>query len=423
MSFDTCRKTIGLPGGASDIAPLVLFITPGRYPANVYLNQERFAYVLGHPTTRPTLLGYSISNRQIERFVVANLTMQDSNIGVAGDPSPDWSSSINVSRVYQCCESNVKSGLMNPNRRATRETTVEYWNSESKGMGHGGNTQHGTYIEMRPNSHYYVTNVRMMGSQGSSSIKTTMFDVQIRYTLFNVSREYNEPNLGEPEGYMLTHTMFDCPGASDIIAFGNHFRMWRQTTVGTASGYSGTLTGAIFIRRRREMQGSDRPSYPVESWNPPVGESLGSPPGGGWPMGAATFVNDAFWQDVHRYDITDPANPFNFKHFISFNTFELLPGSLPVKAIRDDGTHPIVAVAQFSDDSIAKRTHPLWIERSVNWLYANEYINFGDNEKIDLNHTQTPIEIEPGAKWPRDAPEEYPKAIEVTGDLPPWFKL
>ncbi len=290
-------------------------------------------------------------------------------------------------------------------------------------MGHYGNTQHGAYIEMRPDSRLVATNVRFMASNGSSSLKSTMADVQVRYCLFNVSREYDESNLGKPEGGMLTHTMFDVVGVADFIAFGNHFRMWRQTTVNTASGYSGTLTGAIFVRRRREMYGSDKPTYPIESWDPPVGEGKGTPPGGNWPGVAATFVSDAFWRDVTRYKIDDPANPFSFKHFISFNTFEVLPGSLPVKAVRDDGSHPIKAVAQFSDDNIALRTHPLWIERSVNWLYGNEYLGYGDNEKIDLNHTQTAKIVEPGAKWPRDAPEEFPKAIELTGDLPPWFKL
>jgi hypothetical protein len=29
----------------------------------------------------------------------------------------------------------------------------------------------------------------------------------------------------------------------------------------------------------------------------------------------------------------------------------------------------------------------------------------------------------PGAIWPRTLPEHFPKAVEITGDLPAWFRF
>ena len=121
---------------------------------------------------------------------------------------------------------------------------------------------------------------------------------------------------------------------------------------------------------------------------------------------------------------TDPANPFSFKHFISFNKFEMLPGSLgAVSAVRDDGTYPKRVAYQFSTANIAERTHPDWVERATNWLYGNEYLGYAANANlIQMQNTQYTPTVEPGAKWPRSKPEEFPLAIELE-ELPAWFKL
>ena len=42
---------------------------------------------------------------------------------------------------------------------------------------------------------------------------------------------------------------------------------------------------------------------------------------------------------------------------------------------------------------------------------------------VKMDVPQDVKEIEPGAKWPRTKPEEFPKAIDVNGELPAWFPL
>jgi hypothetical protein len=419
LSFASCRSRF--KGGTSDIAPLVIFFTPGRYTTqDWYIGQRRFVYVLGDANGRATLVKDELSNSNFERFVIANLHLEDVSITQA-TASTTWPSWFNVSRITQCCETNVQNGIRNPSARTVQRATIELWSMESKGMGDKGNGHHSFYLEMRPDSHLYVNNLRCMGSRGSSCVKSTNQDVQIRHSLFNVSQELNEPNLGKPEGGMLMHTAIDVVSVADTVVYGNEFRLWRQGTAGVPSGYSGVLTAGIFMRMRQELYGSDKPAYPSISWEPPQG-GAGTPPGGGWDGSAGTFVSDAFWQDVRSSPITDPENEFSFKHHISFNRFVLLPGSLVVGALRDDGTFAGEAVTQFGNLRIL-RTHPMWVERAVNFLVGNEYVGYPANARLvrtDLN--QFVEEVMPGAIWPRTLPEHFPKAVEITGDLPAWFR-
>ena len=419
LSFASCRSRF--KGGASDIAPLVIYFTPGRYTTqDWYIGERRFVYVLGDANGRAALVKDKLSNAKFERFVIANLHLEDVSIGQA-HASNNWPSWFNVSRITQCCETNVENGMSNPNTRTVQRATIELWSMESKGMGNTGNGHHSFYLEMRPDSHLYVNNLRCMGSRGSSCVKSTNQDVQIRHSLFNVSQELNEPNLGKPEGGMLMHTAIDVVSVADTVVYGNEFRLWRQGTAGVPSGYSGVLTAGIFMRMRQNLYGSDKPAYPSISWEPPQG-GAGTPPGGGWSGSAATFASDAFWQDVRSSPITDPENEFSFKHHISFNRFVLLPGSLVVGALRDDGTFAGEAVTQFGNLRIL-RTHPMWVERAVNFLVGNEYVGYPANARLvrtDMN--QFVEEVMPGAIWPRTLPEHFPKAVEITGDLPAWFR-
>ena len=420
LSFASCRSRF--KGGASDIAPLVIFFTPGRYTTqDWYIGERRFVYVLGDANARATLVKDELSNSRFERFVIANLHLEDASIAQA-HASNNWPSWFNVSRITQCCENNVQNGMVNPSTRTVQRATIELWSMESKGMGDKGNGHHSFYLEMRPDSHLYVNNLRCMSSRGSSCLKSTNQDVQIRHSLFNVSQELNEPNLGKPEGGMLMHTAIDVVSVADTVVYGNEFRLWRQGTAGVPSGYSGVLTAGIFMRMRQNIYGSDKPAYPSISWEPPQG-GAGTPPGGGWSGSAATFASDAFWQDVRGSPITDPENEFSFKHHISFNRFVLLPGSLVVGALRDDGTFAGEAVTQFGNLRIL-RTHPLWVERAVNFLVGNEYVGYPANARLvrtDMN--QAVEEVMPGAIWPRTLPEHFPKAVEITGYLPAWFRL
>jgi hypothetical protein len=420
LSFVDCRSRF--KGGASDVAPLVIFFAPGRYTTqDWYIGQRRFVYVLGDANARATLVRDELANSNFERFVLANLQLEDLSITQA-HASVNWPSWFNVSRLTQCCETQVQNGMVNPSNRTVQRTTIELWSMESKGMGNKGNGHHSFYLEMRPDSHLYVNNLRCMGSRGSSCVKSTNQDVQIRHSLFNVSQELNEPNLGKPEGGMLMHTAIDVVSVADTVVYGNEFRMWRQTTGGTPNGYAGNLTAGVFMRQRQSLFGSDKPAYPSTSWDPPQGRT-GVPPGGGWDGSAATFASDAFWQDVRSSPITDPENEFSFKHHIGFNRFVLLPGSLVVGALRDDGTFAGEAMWPFGPLRIL-RTHPLWVERAVNFVCGNEYVGYPAGAKLlAMDKNQYVEEVMPGAIWPRTLPEHFPKAVEITGDLPVWFRI
>ena len=249
LSFASCRSRF--KGGASDIAPLVIYFTPGRYTTqDWYIGERRFVYVLGDANERATLVKDKLSNSKFERFVIANLHLEDVSITQA-HASNNWPSWFNVSRITQCCETNVQNGMINPSNRTVKRATIELWSMESKGMGDKGNGHHSFYLEMRPDSHLYVNNLRCMSSRGSSCVKSTNQDVQIRHSLFNVSQELNEPNLGKPEGGMLMHTAIDVVSVADTVVYGNEFRLWRQGTAGVPSGYSGVLTAGIFMRMRQ----------------------------------------------------------------------------------------------------------------------------------------------------------------------------
>ena len=276
ISFDTCRNS-KFRGGASDVAPLVIFFTPGRHvTASWYLGVRRFQYILGDASARATVVGGTFSTARNERLTFANLTLENTNITQTKN-SADFPTWVNISRIHQCCENRYQNGYINPNTRTLQPLYIELWNWESNGMGAQSNAQHALYLEMRPDSHLWINNARFMGSRGSSSVKTVLADTQIRHSLFNVSKAYNEPALGLEAGGMLTHTPIDVTSVSDVIVYGNHFRLWRQKTTGTPNGYYGNLTAAIFFRLRQPFHGSDKPAYPSSSWNPPVGGPVRRP--------------------------------------------------------------------------------------------------------------------------------------------------
>jgi hypothetical protein len=416
MSFADCRKRFR--GGKEDAAPLVLFITPGSYSEDLYLGNRRFLYMLGDARNRPMFTRNSLGDSKFERFTVANLILNDTNIS-QGSASKQWPSWLNISRIRQYGETKAQNGVSNPNGLTEQPWHIDLWSMESQGMGHPGNTTHSLYLEGRPRSHLAIMNARFLGSRGSSAVKTTMQDVQIRHTLFSVSEIPGDVSSG-----LLMHTPVDSPAVSDLVVYGNEFQLWRGTTAGVPAGRSGILAGAIFLRLRQAMTGSDRPAYPTITWTPPTtAQTTMSSPGGGFGAGPQVFASDEFWKAVRARPITEPDHEFSFKHYIGFNRFVMLPGSMPVIALRDDGTYPADDVYQFGPMR-ARRTHPLWVERSVSFLFGNEYVGFAaDAKRLRMDANQKPKEIEAGAKWPRTKPEEFPHAVELTGELPAWFKL
>ena len=414
--FKLCRKQFKV--GNDDNAPLVLYIAPGHYSSDFFLGTKPYVYVLGDPDNRPELSGDSLDLGKFVLWQVRNLRLNGTRIGSgsANTGQPSWAI---VSNVEQCCETGDRNGISNPNGLTVQPWRWTLWSVESRGMGSPGNTVHAAYIEGRPRSTLEVINSRFLGTRGSSAIKTTMQEVAIRHSLFSVSETPGDLATGG-----LMHTPVDVPAVSRLTLYGNEFQLWRGPTAGTRPGRQGVQSGAVYLRLRKPgLRGSDTPAYPDQSWSPPLtSQATASSPGTGWDAGPATFVSDDFWKAVRRTPATDPANPLTFKHYLGFNRFVQQPGSLPVTVLRDDGTHPAEPVAQFGPGR-PLRTHPAWVERSVSFLYGNEYAGMEGGPRLELDSSENMKDPEPGAKWPRKQEEEFPHAVQLKGALPDWFAL
>jgi hypothetical protein len=286
-------------------------------------------------------------------------------------------------------------------------------------MGDPGNTVHQFYIEGRPQSTFELNNVRILGTRGSSAIKSTMQNVAVRHSLLSVSE-----TPGDVSGGSLMHTPIDVPAVSSLVVYGNRFLLYRAPTTKNKPGRQGVLSGAIFLRLRKPgLKGSDIPAYPDLSWDPPrSSQTTMSSPGEGWSAGPETYVSEDFWKAVRKRPVTDPANPLTFKHFVGFNRFEQLPGSLPVTVLRDDGTRPAEPVNQFGPGR-PLRVPPAWVERSVTFLAGNEFDGFGEQPRFELRSSEHMKEPAAGASWPRSKEEDFPHAVTLDGELPAWFRL
>ena len=97
-----------------------LFHARSLHDAGLVTWERRFVYVLGDANGRAALVKDELSNSKFERFVIANLHLEDVSITQA-TASTNWPSWFNVSRITQCCETNVQNGMVNPSNR-NRET-------------------------------------------------------------------------------------------------------------------------------------------------------------------------------------------------------------------------------------------------------------------------------------------------------------
>ena len=419
MSFADCRRTF--TGGREDDDPLVVFVTPGSYAGDFWISSgRRFVYFLGDPASWPTLSGDSIAISSYEVAQVRNFKLRSTRIG-SGSNRKDSPSTLVLSNIDQCCETrNDFNGIRNPSGLTRFPWTVHMWNLTSSSMGSPWNTSHAMYLQGRPLAKLEVNNIRILGTRACSGLKTTMQDVAIRHSLFSVSDDPDRLSIG-----LLMHTPIDVAAVSRLVVYGNTFLLYRASTVTNPVSREGIIHGAIHLRQRQAgMFGSDIPAYPNVSWSPPVTSQMTmSSPGEGWSAGPETFVSDTFWSAVRAKPVTDRTNALTFKHFVGFNDFKQLPGSLPVTVLRDDGTHPLEAIEAFGY-SRALRTHPMWLERSVTFLAGNRCIGCASGQRLyNLQDSVFVQEIEPGAKWPRNNPEEFPHTVELAGSLPTWFQL
>jgi hypothetical protein len=418
VSFLTCRTSGKFMGGSSDVAPLVIFITPGAYSGDFYIGTKRYVYVIGDPNNWPQLAGDKLANTGGEIYAVRNFKLYAARLAQLGRSS--YPNNAYYSNLTQWGETKDLDGFVNPHGYTPALWSITMWNVVSRGMGSLGNTKHAMYLEGRPLSSLSINSSQFLGSNGCSSVKTTMENVAIRHSIFSVSQ-----TIGAIDNNFLTHTPIDIPSYSSIRIYGNQFYLWRGPTVGVPTGRSGILAGAIFLRLRKPSFGSDKPSYPNRSWNPPVtSQTTGSSPCSPWGKGPEVFVDDKFWQAVKSKPITDQANACAFQHFIALNKFTMLADSMPVKVLRDDGSHPAKPLTQFGK-GVPLRVSVGWVERSVDYLYGNSYDNFASTDPAviySLKDSEAMAPAEPGAKWPRDEPEEFPKAVDLE-ELPAWFKL
>ncbi len=85
MSFADCRRKFR--GGTTDDAPLVVFVTPGSYTGDFWVSSgRRFVYMLGDPTSWPTLTGDSIAVSRYELAQVRNFKLKSTRIGSWFEP-------------------------------------------------------------------------------------------------------------------------------------------------------------------------------------------------------------------------------------------------------------------------------------------------------------------------------------------------
>jgi hypothetical protein len=421
MTFAACR-TSQFKGGVSDAAPLVIYFTPGTYGGqDFFLGTRRFLYTIGDPQAWPTLVGDSLANAKPEIWQIRNLNLQATHINSQSSRT-DAPTRIYLSNTRQCCEPRDGNGMSNPAAYTQYPWLVSVWNFESRMMGSPSNTMHAFYIEGRPDSTFELNNVRFLGTRGSSAVKTTMQNLFVRHSYFSTTET---PGVASTANYSM-HTPIDVPGVSTVVIYGNRIEGWRSGTAGVSAGKAGVRAGLIYFRNRKALHGSDIPAYPDLSWDPPrSSQTSAMSPGEGWSKGPETFVSDLFWQAVKSKPVSDLTNPLTFKHYVGFNALVQVPGSLPVRVLRDDGTHPVSKPGcQTCDDANHYlRTHKDWIERSVTFLFGNEYIGDLNTDVSKLDSSMWWDAADPGAKWPRTKDEEFPHAFELTGELPVGFRL
>ena len=407
VTFKACRAQF--VGGASDAAPLVLFVTPGTYAGqDFYLGgtSRRYLYVLGDPASRPVLLGDTIGSQQSVLHYFANLDLRNTNLSV-GQPPDGVDAAATFRNITQCCETGQDNGIVNSNR-STRENTwsVYVHNFETVGMGGTGNTTHSFYIEGRPNSLFDLNNVLIRGSRNSSAIKTTMQTLNVRHSKLCSQVDCDNPKAGQ----LYAATPIDVPAYVDTVIYANRFVAWREAKK--------PMPGLIFFRMRQATYGSDIPAYPHVSWDPPVSAFYGKSPGGTWSKGPETYVADQFWKDVVAKPLDDPTNPFTFKHYVANNVFELRPGSAGLTIVRDDGTGPGKEEYQFGPQRRVW-THIDSVERSTTFMTGNQYVGFPDGYvpayRTDLaqyvSSVQEPrceaVPKTPCTKWPRSKRKSF----------------
>jgi hypothetical protein len=168
----------------------------------------------------------------------------------------------------------------------------------------GGNTKHNIYIGSRKGT-ATITRLNTYAANESHAFKTTFGNLIIKDSYFSTVADWSNPNSGP-----WSTTLIDAAACADIVIEGSHLKA-------TANSSRGSFR-PINLRARRDIKSCDLPSYDEPQ-----------------------FTDPAFWASVTALSITDPANPYTFKHFISGTVMEwVATDPLTVPGISDLGTYP-----------------------------------------------------------------------------------
>lgn len=396
------------PDGSTPEKARRLLITPGEYTGlQGYLGKHAYVSISGAEEERPVIKGGNISGDYVRDFEVSNLELVDCAIAAAHYAAQNGE--MRVLGVYQHTWTKERNGIVNPHGPEAKGWRHIVRGCVFDGVGGQGNTTHTMYIEGRPGSSLIVEDCEFRGSRACSVVKATTNDVQLRRNTFRTHSALTT---------WTAHTMVDYPACSSGVVTDNLFECWGDQSKPT--GQKGLYTPPLFIRARQSLYGADAPPYPTESWDPPVTKWVVTADlPDGWPSTAETFVNEDFWSAAAAAGIDNPENPYLYTRFVADNVFRILPGSRAMSALRDDGTHPRTVAYQFGPDKIL-RTTANWFDRSVTFFGPNTYE--GNWLSPQTDKSQYVVSVEPGAHWPRKAPSDFPRAIDVHLQLPDWFR-
>ena len=425
---------------ASYAEPNVLLVTSGEYVDNFMISSGKLnLYVLGEPTGRPVVHGDNINFTKFETAYLKNLELWDTVVDGAGYLT-DRKVNFYATKIYQHDSTRERSGFGSPAYEGNSRYGIVIppgewrhwiWNFHGSQMGGTGNTTHQFYLEGRPNTYAIFNNIRITGTRGCSAIKTTRNNVLVRNSHISTLQDPSRPEIG-----LRATILLDIASASSTTVYNNHL-------VGAYNKVTGGLGSAmLFFRARRDWWGADSPAYPDVSWDPPttslVGGGYSAPLGFG--PGPETFVSKAFWDAVRSIDVSDPANPYTFQKYVAYNTFTWVDeGDTRRAAIRDDGTAPRTAAAQFSHTELWGTVPSNWVERSVTFVGNNLYrgwtVEDTSNPRrwihIEGSTPQSLVTLVGPGPWAYPAPprtlvsvggESGPNGDVTPTALPSWFR-
>ena len=430
MSWNDMQRK--LRGDAPYESPNVLIVTPGTYSEDFYLQRGLLnLYVIGEPGTRPVLAHDNLNLDGLETGYLKNLELNDTTVNTSLNLE-DREVNLYVTQVYQHDSTRDANGFKAPPGSPNPEGSWRYWfwNFHGSQMGWQSNLRHQMYIEGRLDSRLLINNIRITGSKECSALKSTRTFVTIRNSY--LSAMLDEQNLAAG---MRSDKVVDVASSGEVVIYNNDL-------VGTFSKERwGASNGLVFLRARRNMWGADSPVYPDISFDPPRSSVRPGFAPEGFTAGPETFLNPEFWRVVRSYELDDPANPYTFKKYVSYNRFRWINDNERRQSVfRDDGTAPREAAFQGSSSEIWGTVPSGWVERSASFFANNRYEGWTVEDMndprrwFDMNNYPDAALVEkqgPGP-WPYPPPprtavfvggEQRPGAETAPIDMPNWFRM